>query len=109
MEKRHGTLRFVANAYKFVGILLFGFTILSSVGALGISILGGGALASELGAGGGSLALIGIFYSVVGFIYGSLLSLGIYMIGAAIMVFLDIEENTRLTSLLLNRLSKQLK
>jgi len=109
MKKKFGMLRFIAGVYKVLGILFAVVSILAAVGVLLSSILGGAILegfSSDLGqlgvtAVGGILG--GILSAVVILVGGGLAAVSHFAIGEAIMVFLAIEENTRVTAGLLTR------
>lgn len=98
MEKKFGALRTIGNLYKIFAILILGLTLLGMIASCLLSVAG--SANSDLGGGGifGGIILAGITL-----LYGGVIALGLYATGEAIFVILGIEENTRATSILLQR------
>jgi hypothetical protein len=105
MQRRYGALRAIATLYKIIGIIIFVLALLAAIFAclglvLGDATLRG--LAQQFGAPLG-LPLANLAMVAVGLLYALILGLALYAFGEAIFVFLAIEENTRLTSMVLDR------
>ena len=109
MKKRFGMLRFIAGFYKVLGILFAVVSMLAAVGVLLSSMLGGAVLEGfssdldQLGVTAVGGILGGILSAVVILVGGGLAAICHFAIGEAVMVFLAIEENTRVTAGLLTR------
>ena len=102
MEKKFTVLRVIATLYKIVGVLVGIGTILGVIA----QIIGTSALTSllsqnniDLGPAAGPLAVL--ISAIFTLIAGGLAALGIYAIGDAIYVLINLEENTRFTAILL--------
>jgi uncharacterized membrane protein YdcZ (DUF606 family) len=111
MSKRFAVLRILSTIYKILGIILAIITILSSVGICLTGLISGAAVdqiinqmnrnSSVLGVFGGALG--GILISVGIILYGGLGAVATYALGELIELLLSIEENTRASSLLLQK------
>ncbi|MFP4346329.1 MAG: hypothetical protein ACLFU8_16685 [Anaerolineales bacterium] len=101
MEKRYGVLRFVAALWKILAwlILVLGFLGALATLILGIAGVGGPGLWRSLGMdplyGRGAIA-----FGVMGFLIGTVSSVIYFMlfyaVGQLLLLFIDVEENTRL-------------
>lgn len=111
MEKRYKALRFIGSLYKVLGVILLTITILAAIGICGISIWGGVAFESigqDLGAAPDFTDFFGSVFGglFVGFLvilYGGFVSLTTFAFGEGIYLLLALEENTRSSSMLLQR------
>lgn len=109
MEKRYKALRAVGTFYKVLGIIAGIVTILIVLGICGIS-LSGGAILSRLARDNPNASFLslysgflGIVWAVVALIYGGGVTLTLFAAGEGIYLLLGLEENTRLTSMLLQQ------
>jgi hypothetical protein len=110
MEKRYRALRTIGTIYKVLAAIVAVITLLSILGLCATSILGGvGQAAFSRGSGAGVFGglfggvLGALIFSVVGIIYGGAVSLTLYAVGEGIDLLLALEENTRITAMLLQR------
>jgi len=111
MEKRYMALRTIGNIYKILGIFILVLTIIGIIGICGVSVLSGTALdafVKEYGNGSSSTGLVsgmigGIISAVVLLFYGGITSITLYGFGEGIYLLISIEENTRKSSLLLEK------
>ncbi len=109
MEKKFTALRIVATIWKILAWLVLVIGILSSIGILLTSILGGGAMEGIIGEleQGNQYPGMSLLFSAAGGIVGFLAALIgtlfyfvlLYAGGEIISLFLAIEENTRQTAL----------
>ena len=103
IQKRYGALRVIATLFKILGILIILFAILTGLATfVGVSGFGRGLNPSGVapipfGAVGGLIGAFLVF--LIGLFYG----IFIYALGDIIYLFLAVEENTRLTSTLLQQ------
>ena len=109
MQKRYGALRTVGTLYKVLGIIAGIITILIALGICGIS-LSGGAVLNRLARDNPSASFIGLYSGLLGFvwaivalIYGGGVALTLFAVGEGIYLLLALEENTRLTSMLIQQ------
>jgi hypothetical protein len=115
MEKKFRVLRVIGTVWKIVAWIVLILGILGAFGMLLTSILGGGFMSQmmrQYGQQGGIWTTAGgIVGGIVGFvimlIVAVLYFLMLYAIGDLIYLFLDVEENTRLTSQWVSRLAPQ--
>jgi hypothetical protein len=113
VEKRYKALRFVGTVYKVLGIIVMVLTALISIGICGFSAISGSALDSLRNSIGQSTGVLGLFSGLLGgiisgliiLLYGALMGITTYAIGQFIYLFIDIEENTRITAELLQHRS----
>lgn len=100
IEKKYKALRIIATIYKVLAFVVGGLCV---IGGFLIMIVGVGSSASSSSYYGEGVAAL--FSGVVGgvflLIYGAVLFIALYGAGEFVYVFLDIEENTRMTSLAL--------
>ena len=110
MEKRYRVLRFISGFYKIVGIIVGVLALLSGLGICVTSVLGTSLLSSfsqNLQGSGNPLALIGgsvvagIISALVAMLGGLITALGLYAVGELISLLINMEENTRATTALL--------
>jgi len=105
MEKKFKVLRFIGTIWKILAWIVLIVGILSSIGVLLMSILGGGLL-SQLGQEYGQMPDASWFFGTVGGVVAFIVSLIVtiiyflmlYAVGELIYLLLAIEENTRLAS-----------
>jgi hypothetical protein len=111
MEKRYKVLRFIATLYKVLGVVLFSITVLGAIGICATSIWGGVAfetISRDLSADPNfanffSSVFGGVFVGFFLLLYGGFISLATYAFGEGIYLLLAMEENTRASTLLLQR------
>ncbi len=111
MEKRYGALRTIATIYKVAGIIVLIITIISILGICASSVLGGSLfsrLSNQYGnfpSPGDTIGGVvgGLIASLVSILTGGGLALSLYAIGEGIYLLLAMEENTRATTVLLQR------
>jgi hypothetical protein len=119
MEKKFKALRFVGTFYKVVGIIIGVITAIGSIGFCVMSVLGSSLidttlqnLSSSYG-GGYTSGPTGLFGGILGgvivggviLLYGGITALTSYAAGELIYLFINMEENTRATVLLLQHRS----
>lgn len=101
MEKKFTVLRVIATLYKIAGVLVALATVLLVVIEI-IAIGGGSSMMREFGYydvyNGPIMAFIGVIFTFIG---GGLSALGIYAIGEAFYLLINLEENTRFSAILL--------
>jgi hypothetical protein len=108
MEKRFGVLRFIGTLYKILGGIVGVVTLLGAVGFC-IAAVAGGAAFDQLGGqnqpfGGMMSGLVGgIIAAVVFFLYGGAAAISLFAAGEGVYLLISLEENTRLTSQLLQQ------
>ncbi len=101
MEKKYTILRVIATLYKIVGVLVGLGTILAVFFQI-IGTAAGTTFLRQYGVDLGASGPVVVFISaVVSLIAGALTALGIFAIGEAIYVLINLEENTRFTAILL--------
>lgn len=97
MEKRFTALRVIATIYKIIGVLVALLTVLAVV----LLIVGVATNSRQLalyGLGSTELIVVSVIATLIG---GGLGALGIYAIGEALYLLINLEENTRFTAILL--------
>lgn len=110
-EKRYGALRIIGTIYKVLGIVVGVITVLGALGSCLSSLLGGaalGGLGEDVGGGlfaGGASLLLGLLIAVVSLIYGGAVAVSLYALGEGVFLFISLEENTRRTTELLERMT----
>jgi hypothetical protein len=100
MEKKFTVLRVIATLYKIVGVLVALGTILLVIFEIVGAAAGTRLLENTFGLFNTGPAL-GIFSAITTFIAGGLSALGIFAIGEAIYVLINLEENTRFTAIIM--------
>jgi len=108
MEKRFAVLRFIGTVYKVLGGIMGVVTLLSAIGFCGLAVLGGAAgsqLGNQNGAVGALLGSVigGIVVSIIFFLYGAAIAVSLYAAGELVYLLISLEENTRMTSALLQQ------
>ncbi len=107
MKKRYGALRFISVFYKVVGVIIAILTLLSALTICGTSVFGSGLFSTfgqDLQNSGIPIALTGagVVAGIIGalttIVAGALAALGVYAFGELISLFINIEENTRLSA-----------
>jgi hypothetical protein len=110
MEKRYRALRLIGTVYKVLGVIVATLTVLLVIGVCLSSTLGGAVIdsfsrefrdAPGFAAVGG--AIWGLVFGAMMIIYGGGLAITLYAVGESIYLALAIEENTRMTTLLLRQ------
>jgi hypothetical protein len=110
MERRFGILRVIGSIYKVLGIIAGVLTILAALAICVTSIVGGAALGNWANT-FGTPSTSGFFSSIFGGIvvgigivlYGGAITITLYGIGEGVYLLLALEENTRATTLLLQK------
>ena len=99
-EKKYKALRVIATVYKILAFLAGGLCIIFGLVMLVAGIGSGmGSHSRDVFSTGGPFALFGGFLgAVIMLFYGVILFVVLYGAGEFIYVFLDIEENTRMTN-----------
>lgn len=103
MEKRFGSLRFIATVFKILAWITLAFGVVSGIIVLVIGLAGGALLpqgASDMGPAMGALggAVGGVIGGLVTVLFSLLYFLCLYAMGDAIHLALAIEQNTRETA-----------
>jgi hypothetical protein len=98
MEQRYTALRTIGSIYKILGLIAAGVTALA---VLAICVGGSGGARSALGLFGGALG--GLIGSLFVLIYGGGIALTLYAAGEGVFLLLALEENTRLSAMLMQR------
>jgi hypothetical protein len=109
MEHRFHALRTIGTIFRVVGYIFLVLTILAALAICGISAIGGTALesaSSEFGVNSIGAGLVGglfggLLLGLIVILYGGLISLLLVAFGEGIYLLIDIEENTRKTSYLI--------
>jgi len=101
MEKRYGVLRFVAALWKILAWLILVLGFLGALATLILGIVGVGSPGLWRGLGMDPLYGRGaVAFGVVGFLVGTVSSVIYFMlfyaVGQLLLLFIDVEENTRL-------------
>lgn len=97
MEKRYRALRIIATIFRIFGVMVGVITILGSLLVLfsGDSYIVFGGISREA-------ATIGrVFMALASLVGGVLSAVVVYSVGELIYLFINIEENTRFTALML--------
>jgi hypothetical protein len=97
MEKKFTALRIIGTIYKIAGVLI----ALGTVLAVFVLIVGGVAGGSALSAYGFDTPLWMIFAVISTVIGGGLAALGVFAIGEALFLLINLEENTRFSAIIL--------
>lgn len=97
MEKRYVALRVIATIYKIVGVLIALLVLLAIV----LLVVGGVANQRQLAMYGLNSAELMVFAGVSVLFGGGLAALGTFALGELLFLFINIEENTRYTGILL--------
>ncbi len=111
MEKRFKVLRFIGSVYKIIGIIVGVITVLGAIGFCALSAIGGSALSSLGNSYGYSSGAGGLFSGLLGgviiggfiLLYGGITAITLYALGEGVYLFIDLEENTRLTTEMLRQ------
>lgn len=115
MAKKFKVLRIIATMWKVLAWIALSLGIIGAFGTLLASIFGGGFMGQmmrQYGQQGGPWAtgfgiVGGVITFVVMLITAAFYSLMLYAVGEMICLFLDIEENTRITAQWLSHLAPQ--
>ncbi len=116
MEHRFHALRTIGTIFRVVGYIFLVLTILGALAVCGLSAIGGTALesaSSELGVSSTGAGLVsglfgGLLLGLIVILYGGLISLMLVAFGEGIYLLIDVEENTRKTSYLIQNQPKVL-
>lgn len=110
MKKKYGALRTIGTMYKIIGAVIAVFTILGTIGTCIIGFTGGalfqGAksqLGSESSFGATEAGIAGVFAALWILIFGAISAVSIFAVGEGVFLLLDLEENTRKTTELLQK------
>jgi hypothetical protein len=109
MEHRFHALRTIGSIFRVVGYIFLVLTILSAFAVCGLTVIGGTTAQSFAREFGTSTTGAGILGGLVGglllgllvILYGGLISLMLVAFGEGIYLLIDVEENTRKTSYLI--------
>jgi hypothetical protein len=102
MARRFTALRIIGTIYKMLGVIAGILTVLAFVAIIVAAVVGGG----RLGRGFMPGPLYGVRTTAAAIgvlIYGSIVALTLYAFGEGVYLLIALEENTRLTSELLQR------
>jgi hypothetical protein len=98
VEKKYKALRVIATLSKVLAFIVGGLAIIGSVIVLAVGV---GSSSSSYGNTAVAQLFSGVLGAVALLIYGILIMIYLYGVGEFIYVFLDIEENTRITNQML--------
>lgn len=111
VERRYGALRIIGTIYKVLGVIVGAITVLLALGLCVVGIAGGatmdmlsdqmGVPMTGLGTVGGFI--YGLILALITILYGGGLALALFALGESIFLAIAVEENTRLTSMLLQQ------
>ena len=114
MEHKYKALRIVGTLYKIFGAIIGVITIISILSFCVMSVFGGaamGSMSNQLGIDTGGMvgALVaGLVFTLLAILYGGGIAITFYAFGEGISLVIAMEENTRLTSQLLQKQINQL-
>lgn len=109
MEHKYNALRIVGMLYKALGAIVGIITIISILGFCVMSVFGGAAMSSmsnQLGFDTGGMAgalVAGLVFTLFAILYGGGIAITLYAFGEGISLLIAMEENTRLSSQLLQK------
>lgn len=114
MAHKYHALRTIGSIFRVVGYIFLVLTILSALAVCGLTVIGGTTaetLAQEFGTsttGAGFLGGLvgGLLLGLLVILYGGLISLMLVAFGEGIYLLIDVEENTRRTSYLMENQNK---
>jgi hypothetical protein len=106
MEHKYHALRTIGSTFRVIGYIILVLTILGALAFCGFSIISGTAIESasqQFGGNSTGLGAIGGFFggflgAIFIILYGGLIALMLVAFGEGIYLLIDIEENTRKTS-----------
>ncbi|HKV39768.1 MAG TPA: hypothetical protein VJX67_11195 [Blastocatellia bacterium] len=102
VEKKYKALRIIATIYKVLAFVVLAICVIGGLVMLAAGIGSGASRDYNFGSVGPAAMLSGFVGALVVIIYGVVLFVMLYGAGEFIYVFLDIEENTRLTNSMLS-------
>jgi zinc ribbon protein len=97
-NSKYKHLRTIANIYKIGAFVLGGIMVIAA-----LVVMIGGAASSTTSLGGPSALAGGFIGGLIMLIYAGVVFIGCYGLGELILLFLDVEENTRKTAELLSK------
>jgi|APMed6443717190_1056831.scaffolds.fasta_scaffold571689_1 hypothetical protein len=97
MDKRYTALRVIATIYKIIGVLVALLTVLAVVLMI-VGVAGNSRSLAMYGLAGPEMIVIAVISTLLG---GGLGALGIFAVGEALFLLINLEENTRYTAILL--------
>ncbi len=97
MDKRYTALRVIATIYKIIGVLVALLTVLAVVLMI-VGVAGNSRPLAMYGLAGPEMIVISVISILLG---GGLGALGIFAVGEALFLLINLEENTRYTAILL--------
>ncbi len=114
MEKKYHALRTIGSIFRVIGYIVLVITILAALAVCGISVVSGTAIESAsqqfgvntTGAGflGGLFG--GLLAAIFVVLYGGLIALSLVAFGEGIYLLIGIEENTRMTAMMVENQAK---
>ncbi len=112
MEKRYTALRIIATVYKVLGVIIGIVVLLAAIGVCIIAATGGAAAGSAAQNAGPFAGLLtgvlgGVVVAIVTLLYGVPAAISLYGLGELVYLFINMEENTRATMLLLEQRNRQ--
>ncbi len=93
VEKRYGALRFIAGFLQIIGYIVIGLGVLGAIGSLFVGFADGD-------------LLLGIGAMLATLLSTAILSLSIIASANSIKIIIDMEENTRRTYLMIEKLAR---
>jgi len=113
MEHKYRALRIVGTFYKIFGAIIGIITIISILSFCVMSVAGGAAIRSmgnQLGFYSGGIVeglIVGLVFTLFALLYGGGIAITLYALGEGISLLIAMEENTRMTSQLLQKQLEQ--
>jgi hypothetical protein len=102
MSKRYTALRIIGTVYEILGVAAGILTVLAVIGISVSTVVGRGWFGRGLRPGPFyGMGMVGA--AIVALIYGGIVTVTLYAFGEGIYLLIALEENTRLTSQLLER------
>lgn len=95
MEKKYTVLRVIATLFKIAGVLVALGTVLIAI-LMMITVAAGSMVTEDIGG-----PIVAFILVVMMFIGGAITALGVYALGEALYLLINLEENTRYTAMLL--------
>jgi hypothetical protein len=110
MKKKYGALRTIGTVYKIIGAVIAVFTILGTIGTCILGFAGGAlfqgaanSFGTDTGMGTTGLGIAGVLAAIWILVVGAIASVTTFAMGEGVFLLLDLEENTRKTSELLEK------
>lgn len=95
MEKKYTVLRVIATLFKIAGVLVALGTVLIAI-LMMITVAAGSMVTEDIGG-----PIVAFILVVMMFIGGAITALGVYALGEALYLLINLEENTRYTAMIL--------